>query len=110
MRNTMKIKLLMVAALALALAAGTVAIAQEQPNGQSGGMGGMLGHRGGGRARMTQVESEIEANPKLIDDPKYLAAHPHLQRMLERHPEMRQKIERDPKGFFDQINSRHAGG
>ena len=75
---------------------------EQPPGGES--------HRGGRRARMMQVENDLEANPKLVEDPNYLAAHPGLQRMLQRHPEMAQKIEQNPQAFFQQFNSRHAGG
>jgi hypothetical protein len=81
----------------------------QPPPDQSGAPQGGHGHHGGHRARMMQVESDLEANPKLVEDPNYLAAHPGLQRMLQRHPEMAQKIEQDPQAFFQQFNSRHAG-
>lgn len=60
----------------------------------------------GMQAKRARVEAELEANPALVDDPKYLAAHPLLQRMLERHPEAREKIKRDPRGFFAAMNRR----
>lgn len=60
----------------------------------------------GMRAKRARVEAELEANPALVDDPKYLAAHPRLRRMLERHPEAKEKIKRDPKGFFAEMNRR----
>ena len=120
-----KIKPFVVAAIAMALAVGTIAFAQEGLAGSEGGAtaqsapggnegpgggggGGML-HQGNRRARMAQVEREIEANPKLVEDPNYLESHPGLKRMLEKHPEMRAKIEQDPKGFFEQMRSRRGG-
>lgn len=62
----------------------------------------------GMKAKRARVEAELEANPALVDDPKYLAAHPRLQRMLERHPEAKEKIRRDPQGFFAAMNRRRA--
>jgi len=58
---------------------------------------------------MMQVEGELEAKPKLVEDQNYLAAHPGLQRMLERRPQMARKIEQAPIAFFDRFNRRHAG-
>jgi hypothetical protein len=58
------------------------------------------------QSKRAQVEAELEANPSLVDDPKYLAAHPRLARMLDRHPEAKEKIRKDPKGFFEAMNRR----
>ncbi len=58
------------------------------------------------QSKRAQVEAELEANPSLVDDPKYLAAHPRLARMLERHPEAKGKIKKDPKRFFETMNRR----
>ena len=52
------------------------------------------------RARAKEVEEELEKNPKLVDDPNYLAQHPKLARYIKNNPEAKQKIERDPKAFF----------
>ncbi len=60
----------------------------------------------GMKAKQAQVEAELEANPALVDDPKYLAAHPKLKRMLEKHPDAKAKIKQDPKGFFAAMERR----
>ena len=53
--------------------------------------------------KMKAVASDLEKNPKLVDDPNYLAQHPRLANYLERHPESKQKIKQDPKGFFQHL-------
>jgi len=58
-------------------------------------------------AKTTEDEEELEKNPKLVDDPNYLAQHPKLARYLKRNPEAKQKIKQDPKAFF--ANMRDAG-
>ena len=55
--------------------------------------------------RVREVERELEKNPSLVNDPKYLEQHPKLAEYLKRHPEAKGKIERDPKAFFRHFNS-----
>jgi hypothetical protein len=64
--------------------------------------GGMLAKRLHKReqAKTKEVEQELEKNPKLVDDPNYLAQHPRLAQYIRNHPEAKQEIERDPKAFF----------
>jgi len=57
------------------------------------------------RAKAKEVEQELEKNPKLIDDPNYLAQHPKLARYIKNNPEAKQKIEQDPKAFFANIEN-----
>jgi hypothetical protein len=52
------------------------------------------------KAKTKEVEEELEKNPKLVDDPNYLAQHPKLAHYLKRNPEAKRKIEQDPKAFF----------
>jgi hypothetical protein len=52
------------------------------------------------KAMTKEVEEELEKNPKLVDDPDYLAQHPKLAHYLKRNPEAKQKIKQDPKAFF----------
>ncbi len=87
------------AVLAAALTFGAQARAQA-PNAAGASASGSM------QSKRAQVEAELEANPSLIDDPKYLAAHPRLARMLDRHPEAKEKIKKDPKGFFEAMNRR----
>ena len=46
-----------------------------------------------------EIRNELKNNPKLIDDPKYLAAHPDLSKELAEHPEIRQEAMNHPKDF-----------
>ncbi len=46
-----------------------------------------------------EVRNELRNNPKLINDPKYLAAHPDLNKELQEHPEVRQEAEAHPEGY-----------
>ena len=54
-------------------------------------------------AKIDKIAGEIEKDPKLIDDPHYLAQHPKLADYIKKHPEATQKIKDDPKGFFQHL-------
>jgi hypothetical protein len=54
-------------------------------------------------SKIDQVAAELEKNPKLLDDPKYLEQHPKLANYLTQHPEAKEKIKKDPKAFFQQM-------
>jgi len=45
------------------------------------------------------IKRDLEKDPKLIDDPKYLAQHPALEKELARHPEIRNEAMNHPEGF-----------
>ena len=59
------------------------------------------------------IKRDLEKDPKLIDDPKYLAAHPALQKELATHPEIRNEAMNHPNAFKeavernDRYNERH---
>ena len=52
-----------------------------------------------------EVEHDLEKNPKLVDDPDYLAQHPRLESYLKRHPEAKSKIKKNPKAFFEHLEA-----
>ena len=54
-------------------------------------------------AKIDKIADEMEKDPKLIDDPDYLAQHPKLADYIKKHPEAKQKIKEDPKGFFQHL-------
>ena len=54
-------------------------------------------------AKIDQIEGDLEKNPKLLDDPTYLAQHPKLADYLKKHPEAKPKIQQDPKTFFQHL-------
>ena len=47
-----------------------------------------------------KVYNELKKNPRLVDDPNYLAKHPELQEFLQTHPEIRSDIKSHPKVFM----------
>ena len=79
-------------------------------NGLFVAQGGMLRERlrERERAKTKEVEEELQKNPKLVDDPNYLAQHPKLARYLKNNPEAKQKIEQDPKAFFANMEKREG--
>jgi hypothetical protein len=50
--------------------------------------------------KIEAVESEVEQNPSLLNDPQYLAAHPHLAKFVSEHPEATQLIQQNPASFL----------
>ncbi len=61
-------------------------------------------------AKLDEVAGELKKNPKLIDDPKYLAQHPKLAKYLEEHPGAKEKIKQDPVGFFQHLKEANRQG
>ncbi len=57
-----------------------------------------------------KVAEELEKNPKLLDDPNYLAQHPKLADYLQKHPEAKPKLKQDPKGFFKHLEDERSQG
>lgn len=49
--------------------------------------------------RHPEVASQLQRNPRLIDNPQYLAQHPQLQSYLQNHPEVRQDWKQHPYAF-----------
>lgn len=46
------------------------------------------------------VYNDLKKNPRLIDDPNYLAKHEELREFLQSHPEIRSDIKSHPKVFM----------
>jgi hypothetical protein len=46
-----------------------------------------------------EMKKELAANPRLIDDPKYLSEHPGLENELKEHPEIRNEAMNHPEQF-----------
>jgi hypothetical protein len=44
---------------------------------------------------------QLQQNPRLIDDPQFLANHPGLKAYLNNHPEIREDIKEHPDAFMD---------
>ena len=47
-----------------------------------------------------RVSTEIQNNPQLVYNKKYLANHEDLEKFLKRHPLVRQEISENPGGVF----------
>jgi hypothetical protein len=47
-----------------------------------------------------EVAEQLQKNPKLIDDPKWVANHPALQQFLADHPGVRQQFDEHPYAFM----------
>jgi hypothetical protein len=48
------------------------------------------------------VANQLEANPSLAQDPKYLAEHPGLKEFLIEHPDALSEMKEHPYGFLSQ--------
>jgi hypothetical protein len=59
-------------------------------------------------AKIDKIAGEIEKDPKLIDDPNYLAQHPKLADYIQKHPEAKQKIKANPKTFFQNLKDQKS--
>jgi len=49
--------------------------------------------------RHPQIDRQLERDPRLIDNHRYLAAHPSLENYLGGHPEIRQDWKQHPYAF-----------
>ncbi len=47
-----------------------------------------------------EVAKELERNPRLIDDPNYMAQHPGLKEWLDHHPNSRRELREHPQEFM----------
>ncbi len=51
-----------------------------------------------------EIAEQLKKNPKLIDDKKWVDAHPELQQFLSEHPEMREQFDQHPYAFMRDEN------
>ena len=56
------------------------------------------------------VAHDVEANPALLDDQKYVAAHPGLQEYMDHHPDLREQLRLHPAGFLGRSRGKGYGG
>jgi phage tail protein X len=47
-----------------------------------------------------EVAQQLAANPRLADNPQFLATHPGLDRYLDNHPEVRSELQHHPEAFM----------
>jgi hypothetical protein len=47
-----------------------------------------------------QAAQQLSSNPGLINDPQFVASHPHLHEFLENHPGVREEIHESPGQFM----------
>ncbi|MGH7779346.1 MAG: hypothetical protein ACREQR_05935 [Candidatus Binataceae bacterium] len=50
------------------------------------------------------IASELQNNPKLVDDPAYVRSHPELHKYLHNHPQARADFRAHPKHFVHKEN------
>jgi ubiquinone biosynthesis protein Coq4 len=54
-----------------------------------------------------EISEQLQKNPKLIDDQKWVGNHPELQQFMKSHPEARQQFDEHPYAFMhdeDRLN------
>src|SRR6185437_11170103 len=56
------------------------------------------------------IEKQLQANPSLINDARYLRAHPALQAFLNQHAEVREEFTENPSIFMRRENALEARG
>lgn len=58
-----------------------------------------------------EISEQLRKDPALINDKKFLEAHPALQQFMTEHPEMRQEFDQHPYAFMHQEErfDRHDG-
>lgn len=66
--------------------------------------GGDVSHAEAARAdhyfdQHPKLARQLQNNPKLVDNPKYMANHPGFYDYLQKHPEIRQDIKQNPYAF-----------
>ena len=60
------------------------------------------------------IESDLNRNPQLAQNPGYLAVHPELREFIARHPGVREELRENPYRFvrvenrWDRLNDREA--
>ncbi|MGH7881009.1 MAG: hypothetical protein ACREQD_16160, partial [Candidatus Binataceae bacterium] len=47
---------------------------------------------------------QLSHNPRLVDDPAYMKAHPDLKEYLEHHPAVREKFKSHPRLFLQRVH------
>lgn len=66
--------------------------------------GGDVSHAEAARAdhyldQHPKLARQLQRNPKLVDNPKFMANHPSFNNYLQKHPEIRQDIKQHPYAF-----------
>jgi hypothetical protein len=62
-----------------------------------------------------EIAEQLQKDPKLIDDQKWVANHPELQQFMKSHPEVRQQFDEHPYAFMhdedrlNQLRDHHDG-
>jgi hypothetical protein len=51
-----------------------------------------------------QLEEQLSRNPKLVDNPRFVASHPELHEYLQTHPHARQAWKSHPYKFMQHEN------
>ncbi|HEY6248792.1 MAG TPA: hypothetical protein VI685_02460, partial [Candidatus Angelobacter sp.] len=48
------------------------------------------------------IDKDLEKNPNLINDPKFVKDHSDLRKFMEKHPEVREEFKESPSNFMKQ--------
>ena len=65
-----------------------------------------LRHFDGFLDRHPQVATDLERNPKLVDDRSYLNKHPELKDWLSHHQSVREELKANPQVFIAREEAR----
>ena len=100
----MKRPLLLISAAFLAGSIATSAMAQESPNQpiptEYGEDHPYVQHFDRYLDNHPDVTRELSRDPRLIDNPQFVRAHPELHQYLQRHPEMAETFRAHPDRFM----------
>ena len=60
-----------------------------------------------------ELREQLNSNPKLANDPAFLAQHPDLQKFMQEHPGVQKGMEKNPEAMMKRARhyarSKHAG-
>jgi hypothetical protein len=96
----MKRPVILLSAALLAGALAAPAIAQENPNTPSGHHHVYVKHFDSYFDAHPDVREALNRNPRLIDDPRFVANHPDLGGYLQKHPDAREAFRHHPYHFI----------
>jgi hypothetical protein len=57
-----------------------------------------------------EIAAQLQANPSLINNAKYLGSHPELRNFLNNNPQVRQAFTQNPSDFFNNLNQGQRAG
>jgi hypothetical protein len=97
----MKRPVILLSAALLAGALAAPAFAQENPNTPYGQNHPYAEHFDNYFDAHPDVSQALNKNPRLIDNPQFIANHPGMREYLQKHPEAREAFRRHPGRFMN---------